>query len=117
MTAQLVEVVTTVATEADAARMASEVVEARLAACVHVEPIRSFYQWGGLSRDEPEMRLTMKTMDARADALERWLREEHPYDTPMILRRTALGINADYLEWVRSGTRPVRREPGGEGGA
>ncbi|MBZ0269126.1 divalent-cation tolerance protein CutA [bacterium] len=93
--------VTTVATEEEAVRIASAVVEAGLAACVHVEEIRSIYAWDGALQDEPEVRLTMKTVPARADELERCIHAKHSYDTPMILRRAALGINAGYLDWAR----------------
>lgn len=109
MNSGLVEVVTTVATEEDAARLASAVVEAGLAACAHVEGIRSLYRWRDALQDEPEVRVTFKTTAERANALERRLAELHPYDTPMILRRAAVSINPDYLEWARANTRETGR--------
>jgi len=113
---ELVEVVTTVSTEEEAVRMASAVVRAGLAACAHLEEIRSIYSWHGALQDEPEFRLTMKTVPARADELERRLRDAHPYDTPMILRRAALRINAEYLDWARRCVGAGDEGPAGEVG-
>lgn len=47
-------VLTTVASEEDAAGLARLIVEAGLAACVHIEAVRSIYRWKGEVQDESE---------------------------------------------------------------
>lgn len=96
-------VTTTVETEADAARLAQGLVQARLAACVQVEPIVSHYGWAGALHQGPEFRLVCKTSPAAAEALLQWLRTHHPYQLPQLLVQTA-DATADYAAWVVSQT-------------
>jgi periplasmic divalent cation tolerance protein len=96
----VVEVVTTVATEEDAAHLARAVVEARVAACATFFPVRSVYRWEGAVQDEEEFQIIAKTAADRADAAVTWLREQHPYDTPAILVVPVLRANAEYAAWV-----------------
>lgn len=102
MTETLVEIVTTVGTEADAVALAGELVEAGLVACAHLENIRSIYRWQAKRCDEREIRLTLKTLSSRADAVEARLRAGHPYETPMILRLPVLRANPEYAAWARA---------------
>ena len=61
---------TTVGSEDDALRLARLLVAQRLAACVQVEAIhRSVYRWEGEVAEEPEWRLTAKTVPALRPAL------------------------------------------------
>ena len=54
-------VMTAVGSEAAAEVLAQQLVEARLAACVQVMPLKSFYVWQGESRKEAEYLLLVKT--------------------------------------------------------
>jgi periplasmic divalent cation tolerance protein len=105
-TAEYLLVITTVDDEDTAGLLASEAVEQRLAACVHVVPAgRSVYLWQGQVEEAREHTLLIKTTVARYGALQGWLVQRHPYDTPEII---ALPITAglpDYLDWIRQCTR------------
>ena len=68
-------VLTSVGTRADADRLARAVVEQRLAACVHIEAIDSVYRWNGAVQQEPEFRLLFKTTPERSAPLQAALRE------------------------------------------
>jgi periplasmic divalent cation tolerance protein len=92
-------VTTTVATQADASRLAAQAVQARLAACVQVEAIASHYVWQGARHEDAEWRLTCKTLPRAAPALRAWLRAHHPYETPQLLTQTA-EAEGDYAGWV-----------------
>ena len=64
-----------------AARLATGIVGADLAACVNVlSDIRSIYRWQGKVQDEAETLMIIKTTRARYADLEAWLRDHHPYD-------------------------------------
>jgi periplasmic divalent cation tolerance protein len=94
---------TTVATPADAERLATAVVERRLAACVQVEgPIRSFYMWEGRSGHTDEFRLCLKYLPETAEALETYVMANHPYDTPEWIVVPAERVAEKYLSWARS---------------
>jgi periplasmic divalent cation tolerance protein len=99
-------VITTVDDDETAGLLAGEIVEQRLAACVHVVSAgRSVYLWQGQVEEAREHTLLIKTTVTRYGALQEWLVQRHPYDTPEII---ALPITAglpDYLDWIRQSTR------------
>ena len=70
----------------EAERIAGDLVESRLAACVNVmAPIRSVYSWKGeLCRSE-EIPFIAKTDDDRFEALAARVRALHSYETPCIV--------------------------------
>jgi periplasmic divalent cation tolerance protein len=96
----LVEIVTTVATEEDAVRIAHELVETAPVACASFFAVRSVYTWKGATCDETEYQITCKTLEERAAEVERRLAELHPYETPSILRLPVLHANEAFAEWV-----------------
>lgn len=104
----LYSVATTVETQADATRLAQGMVQARLAACVQVEPIVSHYVWEHALQQGPEFRLVCKTSaDALAPLLQ-WLRGHHPYQLPQLLVQP-LQATLDYAAWVEAQTvQPVQ---------
>ena len=92
-------VTTTVASAADAQRLAAGAVQARLAACVQVEAIASHYVWQGAQHEDAEWRLACKTLPAAVPALRAWLRAQHPYEVPQLLTHS-VEAEADYAQWV-----------------
>lgn len=102
----ILSVVTTVGTLAQAQALARAVIEQRLAACVQVEPgLQSLYRWEGKLCDDPEVRITLKTLPQRAAALQAFFAEQHPYDLPQFLAVTMQASPA-YAEWVRAQVAP-----------
>jgi periplasmic divalent cation tolerance protein len=93
---------TTVGSLDDARRLAREIVDRQLAACVQLEPIAlSVYRWEGRLFEEPEVRLTMKTAPGKLEALRSFVHESHPYDLPQftVARHEA---SEAYARWVRA---------------
>jgi len=98
---------TSVATSADATRLAREAVELRLAACVQVEePVSSHYRWEGRVESTQEYRLLFKFLPEQAVALETWLRARHPYDVPEWIVVRAEHVSEKYLSWARATSTP-----------
>ena len=88
-------------------RIASTLVEERLAACVNLVPgISSIYRWDGGVQEDVEVLLVVKTSEARCSELADRVRELHPYELPEVLALTAAGGSAPYLDWVRQETSP-----------
>lgn len=97
----ILSVTTTVGSLADAQRLARQLVELRLAACVQLdEGVRSFYRWQGKLCDEAEVRLTIKTLPACEGALRAVFAEHHPYDMAQFLAVVMRGSEA-YAQWAR----------------
>ena len=97
-------VMTTAGTEDEAEALAAAIVEARLAACVQVQRVRSFYLWQDTLHREPEWLLLAKTRSLRYAALEAFIRERHSYQTPEIVQLPITAGSADYLGWLSANT-------------
>jgi periplasmic divalent cation tolerance protein len=96
----VLSLVTTVGALADAQRLAGLLLERRLAACVQIEPgLVSHYVWQGRVREEPELRLTIKTLPDRVAALQALFAEHHPYELPQFLS-TVMDASDAYAAWV-----------------
>lgn len=97
-------ILTSVETEADGLRLANDLVEKGLAACVQLSaPGKSVYRWQGELQCVSEYYLNIKTTEASAEAVVVWLKQQHPYQTPEILCLSAESSRA-YLEWMRATT-------------
>ncbi|EJL82655.1 protein involved in tolerance to divalent cations [Polaromonas sp. CF318] len=108
-------VLTTTATAQEAQNLAQGIVEARLGACVQIQPIQSIYRWQGRLCNETEFRLTVKAPQARYEALERFIRAHHSYETPEIVQIPISAGSAAYLQWLDETTQGGPDEPEPEG--
>jgi len=98
-------VMTAVASEAAADVLAQQLVETRLAACVQVMPVKSFFVWQGESRKDAEFLLLIKTCAALYAQVESFILAHHPYDTPEILQVPATAGSSAYLQWLGASTQ------------
>lgn len=73
---------TTVASDESAGRIASALVSKRLAACVQRLSVKSTYVWKGELKAEPEILLLIKTRADRQAQVEARIRALHEYETP-----------------------------------
>jgi periplasmic divalent cation tolerance protein len=97
----LVAVFTSVASVDDARRIAEALVQRKLAACVQISAIESFYAWQGAVQNDAEFRLVVKTTAARYAAVEAAIRELHGYELPQIVALPIDAAYAPYADWVR----------------
>lgn len=98
---EYVQVVTTISSEQKAQRIATALVELRLAACAQVAgPIKSVYWWEGEIQSTEEWTCTLKTRRDRCEQIEELLPELHPYDVPEMLILPILDGSAAYLAWL-----------------
>ena len=101
---------TTVASRAEADRLAADVVRLNLAVCVQIEgPIVSQYRWHGRDERSEEFRLTFKCLPPHCDALEKHVLAAHPYETPEWVVVRAERVGEKYLSWAEanSSTPPL----------
>lgn len=87
-----------------AERLASRAVETRLAACVQVSEVKSFYHWEGGIQQDPEFLLTLKTTAEAVPELKRFIEKEHPYDEPEFIVVPVIDGSQGYLSWVARST-------------
>jgi periplasmic divalent cation tolerance protein len=101
-----VVVLCTVGRPEDAERIAREVVERRLAACVNVVPsVVSTYRWKGKVERDEERLLVIKTRADRFEALRAAIVSLHPYEVPEVVALPISEGHAPYLEWVDESVR------------
>ena len=93
-------VLTTVGTKQFANDLARSIVNARLAACVQIQPVQSVYRWKEKVCAEPEYLLVIKTTDQQYAGLEEHIRANHSYETPEIVRMPIAGGSREYLAWI-----------------
>jgi periplasmic divalent cation tolerance protein len=94
----MISIHTTVPDEETARRIARELVEERVAACVNYHAVSSVYRWEGDVVEEGEYALEVKTALEYDEVRER-IEEKHPYDIPAILR-VETEANDGYDKWV-----------------
>jgi len=100
-------VFTTTGTAEDAHRLASEMVQRRLAACAQVEgPLVSTYWWLGKIEQGSEWKCSLKTSSDHYPALEKALKQLHPYDTPEILAIPVADGSRNYFDWMDAELKP-----------
>lgn len=91
----------TVGKREEAERIASTLVEEKLAACCNLVPaVQSVYRWQGkICRDE-ETLMIVKTRQALFGALRARVAELHSYDVPEIISLPIAAGHAPYLRWI-----------------
>ncbi|HEB98299.1 MAG TPA: divalent-cation tolerance protein CutA [Thiotrichales bacterium] len=84
-------------------RIATDLMEYRLAACVNLLPeITSIYRWRGKAETGTEVLLMIKARAADYPALETRIRSQHPYELPEIIAVPVTAGLPAYLDWVRN---------------
>jgi periplasmic divalent cation tolerance protein len=98
-------VMTTAPNKEAAEKLARAVLEARLAACVQIQEITSYYWWDDKINCEPEQLLYLKTTSNKFEAIEALLLANHCYDTPEILQLPVEAGFEKYLSWMQKEVR------------
>jgi periplasmic divalent cation tolerance protein len=102
-------VITTAPDRQEAENLAEGILGNKLAACVQMADIRSFFLWDGALQKEDEVALSIKTTEKRYAELEAYIREYHPYDVPEIIKLPVTGGLPGYLAWLDSTTEEKSR--------
>jgi periplasmic divalent cation tolerance protein len=95
----------TAASTIEGERIATALVEERLAACVNVVPgVISTFRWEGAVQREPEVLLIGKTRAERMPAVIARVQALHSYSVPEVLAVPILAGAGPYLAWLRDAT-------------
>lgn len=94
-------VMTTVDSSEAGEKLASALVEEKLAACVQILPaIESIYRWKGDVQKETEHLLLIKTTADRWEDLSAFIHSNHPYEVPELIAVDVLKIAPKYRDWL-----------------
>ena len=82
-----------------AERITRGVIDAKLAACVLVTDVKSFYNWEGQLNEDDEVVTILKTSTEKVADLEKYITTNHDYDVPAIISFQA-NANERYGNWL-----------------
>ena len=82
-----------------AERITRGVIDAKLAACVLVSDVKSFYNWEGQLNEDDEVVTILKTSTDKATELQKYIETNHEYDVPAIISFQA-NANQVYSNWL-----------------
>ena len=82
-----------------AERITRGVIDAKLAACILVTDVKSFYNWEGKLNEDDEVVTILKTSTGKVADLEKYIETNHDYDVPAIISFQA-NANQAYGNWL-----------------
>jgi periplasmic divalent cation tolerance protein len=102
---------TTAGSRAEAERLASVLVEERLAACVNlIAAVTSIYRWRGAVEHAREVLLVIKTRRALVPQVTARVQALHSYEVPEVIALPVVAGARSYLAWLLGETAaPTRR--------
>lgn len=101
-------VLTAFASREQAEPVIDALISEHLASCVQVHEVDSTYVWRGEVVKAKETVLSIRTMGDAYPALEKRLRELHPYELPEIVRVPIADGLTPYIEWIAGNTAQSR---------
>ncbi|XP_026482621.1 protein CutA homolog [Ctenocephalides felis] len=91
----------TVPTQEIAKRIAKDLVQEKLAACVNIIPnIISIYSWQGKMEEDSELLMMIKTQTNKIPELTAFVKKNHPYEVCEVISVKIDNGNDPYLQWI-----------------
>ncbi|MDJ0593571.1 MAG: divalent-cation tolerance protein CutA [Pleurocapsa sp. MO_226.B13] len=97
---QYVVVLVTVASLQQGEAIARTLLDEKLAACINVFPVDSWYLWQGSISSEREYQLTIKTDINLFSQLADKIKTLHDYEVPEIIALPIVAGSKPYLNWL-----------------
>ena len=96
-----IQVVTTADKKEDAEKIATRLVEKKLAACVQIAgPITSLYRWKGNIEKTEEWQCWIKSKEILYKEIEKEIKSIHHYEVPEIIAIPIVAGSHGYLQWL-----------------
>jgi periplasmic divalent cation tolerance protein len=94
-------VMVTAASRRECRKIARNLVEAKLAACVNIAPgIESVYRWKGKVTTDKEFLMLIKSTRQLFPEIKAAIAKIHSYHTPEIIALPIIDGSRNYLQWV-----------------
>ena len=99
---EIILVYITTPNEAEAKKIASSLVQEKLAACANILPqVSSVFYWNGKLQQKDESLLLLKTRQDKFLALQQRAKELHSYELPCIVGLPVSAGLPEFLSWVK----------------
>jgi periplasmic divalent cation tolerance protein len=96
---EVLVLITTESSKANALRMAKLLVQKKLAACVSIKQIFSIYKWNNDIEETKEFEITIKSKLEFKDNLIEFLNKNSTYDVPQIMYKK-YHAEMKYYDWI-----------------
>ena len=96
---EVLVIITTESSNANASRMAKLLLQNKLAACVSIKQIFSIYKWDDDIEETKEFEITIKSKPEFKDYLIEFLNRISTYDVPQIIYKTYYS-EMKYYDWI-----------------
>ena len=93
-------ILTTCGDEEEAERLARLLIEKKLAACIQLTGVTSFYEWERKVNRDSEILLLIKTRSSLYEEIESVISENHSYELPEIIKLSIDNGLDGYLGWI-----------------
>ena len=93
-------ILTTCPNRENAVQIANLLLKQKLAACVQLQEVESFYTWEGEPQNGIEILLSVKTRADKFQEVEKTICAAHPYTCPQIIQLPIENGFQSYLAWI-----------------
>ena len=97
---KLLLLITTSPNQLLAEKIAKELIERKLAACVSIKEIKSIYKWQGNIEENKEFEITIKSLPENLSELIIILKDKITYEVPELIYKIFDSENS-YFEWIK----------------
>lgn len=97
-------VLTTFGNQENRKKVISLILEEKLAACIQVIPIESFYMWKDKLTEDKEELAIIKTQSKHFERLQNLILQHHSYEIPEIILLPVSEGFSGYLDWIKHNT-------------
>ncbi len=101
---KIVLIQTTCGTKEEARKIAKVLIEEKLAACIQMFEIESFYNWNNEFCCDNETLLNIKTRKDNFEEIKSRILELHSYDLPEIIQLDITNTSEEYLNFIKGNT-------------
>ena len=100
-TGDYIVIMSTVSSDTEGKRIAEELVNRGLAACVNLIPgVTSYYKWQGKSEVGHELLILIKTRSSNYEKVRDVIKKLHSYEVPEIVALPIMNGEESYLKWI-----------------
>ena len=100
----MIFVYSTFPSKKEAQKIGDKLIQKKLAACLNIFTIESVYSWREKVVRDKEFAAIIKTKKGNFKKIEKFILENHSYNTPCILEIPVSRVTKNYLKWLNETT-------------
>ena len=101
---KIVLIQTTCVSKIEAKNIAKVLIDEKLAACVQLSEVESFYNWNNEFCSDNETLVSIKTRKENFEKVKSKIKEYHSYDVPEIIEIDITNSSKKYLKFIGENT-------------